>query len=85
MIGPLPAATLRRWVRHLAVLLAGVIAGGRAIGAAQACAEARRWSARDPSEAEALRSFCQVDAAVALLSLAIAALVWWLLRPANRS
>jgi hypothetical protein len=63
------------------VLLAGIIAGSRAVDAVRAWVEWRRAVAIDPSAADAYRSFCIVDTTVALLSLCIAVLVWWLLRP----
>jgi hypothetical protein len=68
-------------VRYVVVLLAGIIAGGRAVDAVQAWREWHRWAERDPSAAEAYRTFWMVDVAVAALSLAMALLIWWLLRP----
>jgi hypothetical protein len=68
-------------VRYVVVLLAGIIAGGRAVDAVQAWREWHRWAERDPSAAEAYRTFWMVDVAVAALSLVIALLIWWLLRP----
>jgi hypothetical protein len=62
------------------VLLTAFIAGGRLIGAYQVGREWRTWAARDPSAAEAYRTFFVVDLVSGLLSLAIAGLVWWLLR-----
>jgi hypothetical protein len=38
----------------------------------------------DPSAADAYRMFFLENTAVALLSLAIAGLIWWLLRPRPR-
>jgi hypothetical protein len=67
-------------VRYAVVLLTGFIAGGRAVDAVHAWREWHRVSASDPSAADAYRTFCMVDSAVAVVSLAIAALVWWLLR-----
>jgi hypothetical protein len=68
-------------VRYGLVLLAGIIAGGRAVDAVQAWREWHRWAERDPSAAEAYHTFWVVDVAVAALSLAMALLIWWLLRP----
>jgi H+/Cl- antiporter ClcA len=68
-------------VRYGVVLLAGIIAGGRAVDAVQAWREWHRWAQRDPSAADAYRTFWMADLAVAALSLAIAILIWWLLRP----
>jgi hypothetical protein len=53
-------------IRYLVVLVTGFIAGSRTVAAAQS------WKEWD---------LVLEHAAVALLSLAIAALVWWLLRP----
>ncbi|HZN96800.1 MAG TPA: hypothetical protein VFB61_03650 [Gemmatimonadales bacterium] len=68
-------------IRYLVVLLTGFIAGSRIVGAAQSWMEWQRWSALDPSSAGAYRQSFLENTAVALLSLTIAALVWWLLRP----
>jgi hypothetical protein len=68
-------------IRHLVVLVTGFIAGSRTVDAARSWIEWHRWDKQDPSGADAYRQFFMVDIAVALLSLAIAGLVWWLLRP----
>jgi hypothetical protein len=68
-------------VRYGIVLLAGIIAGGRAVDAVQAWREWHRWVERDPSAADAYRTFWMVDVGVAVLSLAMALLIWWLLQP----
>jgi hypothetical protein len=68
-------------IRYVVVLLAGTIAGGRAVDALQAWREWHRWAERDLSAAEAYRTFWMVDVAVAALSLVMALLIWWLLRP----
>ena len=68
-------------VRYLVVLLTGFIAGGRAIDAVRTWQEWHTWVQRDPSAAEAYKTFFLVNAAAAGLSLTIAGLVWWLLRP----
>jgi hypothetical protein len=72
-----------RWIRYAVVLVTGIIAGGRVVDAAQAWSEARRAAVTDPSAADAYRTFALVDGAIALCSLAIAGLVWWLLRPSS--
>lgn len=72
---------LREWVRYGIVLLAGIIAGGRTVGAWQAYRKSLALREVDPSGADAYRTFAQVDLAVALSCLAVAVLVWWLLRP----
>jgi hypothetical protein len=68
-------------VRYLVVLVTGIIAGSRSVDAIKAW---QNWQARavqNPSGSDAYRTFFLVDTAVALLSLSIAGLVWWLLRP----
>jgi hypothetical protein len=73
-----------RWtvgVRYAVVLLTGIVAGGRAVDALEAWREWHLWAARDPSAADAYRTFWMVDVAVAATSLLVALLVWWLLRP----
>jgi hypothetical protein len=68
-------------VRYLVVLLTGFLAGSRAVDAVQSWNEWHRQLATDPSAADAYYTFFLVDLAVAAVSLSIAALVWWLLRP----
>jgi hypothetical protein len=66
-------------VRHLVVLFTGFLAGSRAVDAGLAW---RSWQGSGGSpDAAANREYFLVDLAVAVLSLTIAALVWWLLRP----
>jgi ABC-type sulfate transport system permease component len=72
-------------VRYIVVLLAGFLAGSHAVDAAHSWQEWHTWAVRDPSGAEAYRAYFLVSLAVALLSLSIAALVWWLLRPKEPS
>jgi hypothetical protein len=67
-------------VRHVVVLLTGFIAGGRTVDAVRAWREWHRLGASDASAAAAYRAFCLIDSAAAVVSLVIAALVWWLLR-----
>ena len=68
-------------IRYAVVLLTGFIAGSRTVDAARSWQEWHAWSLQDPSGADAYRTFFLVNMAVALLSLCIAGLVWWLLRP----
>lgn len=68
-------------LRYLVVLVTGFIAGSRTIDAVRAWREWHTWAVRDPSAADAYRTFFLVSAAIALGSLLIAGLVWWLLRP----
>jgi hypothetical protein len=73
-------------VRYLVVLLTGFLAGSRAVDAVQSWKEWHGQRATDPSSADASYTFFLVDLATAALSLIIAVLVWWLLRPhAERS
>ena len=74
-------ATLTHWARYVAVLLAGFIAGGRIVSAIHAWREWHTWTERDPSGADASRTFFMVDMAIVALTLSIAGLIWWLLRP----
>jgi ABC-type sulfate transport system permease component len=67
------------------VLIAGFIAGDRVVDAVHSWQEWHQWLVRDPSAAEAYQTVFRVSAAVAALSLAIAVLVWWLLRPVEGS
>jgi hypothetical protein len=71
-------------IRYAVVLLTGFIAGGRSVDAVRAWNEWQNWKVRDPSGADLYRTSFLMDMASALVSLAIAALVWWLLRPKAR-
>jgi hypothetical protein len=73
--------SVRNAIRYGIVLVAGIIAGSRAVSALQAWQQWRLWRERDPSGADGYRSFAEVDTVIAVLSLAIAVLIWWLLRP----
>jgi uncharacterized membrane protein SpoIIM required for sporulation len=72
---------VRGIVRHGVVVLCGVIAGSRVIELGTAIAESRRVGGTYPAAAQALRTVVMVDAAIVIVSLVIAALVWALLRP----
>jgi hypothetical protein len=71
-------------IRYAVVLLTGFIAGSRTVDAARSWREWHAWSLQDASGADAYRTFFLVNMAVAILSLCIAGLVWWLLRPGAR-
>jgi hypothetical protein len=71
-------------VRYVVVLVTGFIAGSRTVGAVQYWREWQLWSQREPAAAVAYRSAFTTDLIVAALSLALAGLVWWLLRPTAR-
>jgi hypothetical protein len=68
-------------VRYVVVLITGFVAGSRVVDAIRSWQEWHKWSTLDPSGAEAYKTFFLVNAAAAALSLAIAGLVWFLLRP----
>jgi hypothetical protein len=70
---------VRAVVRYGVVLVAGVIAGGRAVSAFQALQQWRIWRERDPSAADAYLTFAEVDATIAVVSLVFALVVWWIL------
>ena len=75
-----------REIGRYAVALAGsIFAGGRAIEAVRSWQQYRVWRERDPSGAASYLTFAQVDVAVAVTSILLAALVWWLLRPGLNS
>jgi hypothetical protein len=67
-------------VRYAAVLLGGFIAGGRIVSAIHAWREWHTWAERDPSGADAYRTLFMVDLGIVAVALALAGLVWWLLR-----
>jgi hypothetical protein len=68
-------------IRYVVVFVTGFIAGNRAIDAIRSWQEWHSWAARDPSGADAYKTFFMTNAMAAAVSLAIAGLVWWLLRP----
>jgi hypothetical protein len=71
---------VRTVIRYAVVVLCGVVAGSRAVDLAQTVMELRRV-ASFPAAAQALQTLAIVDAAIVIVSLVIAALVWSLLRP----
>lgn len=68
-------------IRYIVVLVTGFIGGSHVVDAIRSWQEWQIWAARDPSGAEAYKTSFMANAVVAALSLAIAGLVWWLLRP----
>ena len=72
---------LAQALRHLVVLLTGLLAGSRTIDAVRSWRDWHSWAVRDPSAADAYKTFFMVNAAIALVSLLLAGLVWWLLQP----
>lgn len=82
-LGPMKPAL--QFVRFAVVLTGGILAGGRGVEAVRAWREWRNWLAIDPSGADAYWKFFLMNTAAALISLCLAALVWHLLRPGQRS
>lgn len=76
-----PTRTIAQVTRYTVVLLGGFIAGGRMVSAIHAWREWHTWEDVDPSGADAYRTFFLMDLSVLALSVVIAGLVWWLLRP----
>jgi hypothetical protein len=74
-------SSLRNILRYSIALLGGTIAGVGAVSAIESWQQYRAWTGRDPSAAEAYLSFAATNSAVVILSVALAWLVWWLLRP----
>jgi hypothetical protein len=70
--------------RHLVVLVTGFLAGSRTVDAVRSWRDWHTWVVRDPSAADAYRSFFLVNAVAALVSFLLAGLVWWLLRPKSQ-
>jgi hypothetical protein len=77
----MPFAALRNLARYAVVLLAGIIGGSRIVEAYLTWQRYREVRGSDPSGADAAPTFAPADLAIVLLCLAIAGLVWWLLRP----
>ena len=80
MNAPVEARQVRQIARYAIVLLAGALAGVRIVSAGKAWQQYLSWRERDPSGAHAYLTFAQVDAAIAVISISLASLVWWLLR-----
>jgi H+/gluconate symporter-like permease len=71
-------------VRYVVVLVTGFIAGSRCVDAVRSWHEWRVLATTDHSAAEAYRTFLVMNTLIATVSLGIAGLVWWLLRPHPR-
>jgi hypothetical protein len=80
MNAPVNLRQMRQIARYAVVLLAAALAGDRIVSAAQAWQQYLSWRERDPSGADAYLTFAQVDAAIVVISISLAALVWRLLR-----
>ena len=80
MNAPVRLSQMRHIVRYAVVLLTGALAGVRMVSAALAWQQYLSWRERDPSGAEAYLTFAQADAAIVIISISLAGLVWWLLR-----
>ena len=72
-------------VRYVVVLVAGFLAGSRVVDAVQTWREWRIAGAAGSPAAAELYDYFLRDLGVTALSLALAALIWWLLRPAAAS
>jgi hypothetical protein len=68
-------------LRHLLVVIGGVVAGEQAVEAIGAWQEWHTWVHSDPSAADAYRTFFWLNSAAAVVSVTLAALLWHLLRP----
>jgi len=74
---------LRNIVRSCVVLLTGIIAGGRAISAVKSLEQYQAMRMTEPSRAEPYLSAAAHDLGIVALSVTLAGLVWWLLRPSS--
>jgi hypothetical protein len=83
--GSLTHPVVPAWVRHGIVLVGGFVAGSRGISAISAWRAWRDLAASDPSGAELYQTTAMLDLAVVVVSLALAALAWWFLRPPRGS
>jgi hypothetical protein len=72
---------VRTLTRYAVVLVAGFIAGGQLVGAAQAWREWHRWAISDPSAADLYRTNFWIAVTIAALSLSLGWLIFRLLRP----
>ena len=71
----------RTWARYGVVLAGGFIAGNRAVDAVEAWRHWRELAVSDPSAAELYQTTFWLDLGIAAVSVGLACLVWWLLRP----
>ena len=76
---------LKNIVRTCLALLAGIIAGGRAVSAFKSFKLYHAMTMTDPSRAEPYLTVAAYDLGILVLSVTIAGLVWWLLRPSSAS
>ena len=67
--------------RYVIVLIMGFLAGSHVVDAVQSWNAWRAGAAHDASSAGAFRAYFWQSLAIALVSLALAGLTWWLLRP----
>jgi hypothetical protein len=74
-------ASIRNILRYAIVLVGGSIAGVAGVTAVESWQQYRIWTGRDSSAAQAYLSFAANNSAIVVLSLALAWLLWWLLRP----
>jgi hypothetical protein len=77
--------SLKNILRSCVVLLAGIIAGGRAVSAVQSLQQYHAIATTEPSRAEPYLTVAAHDLGILALSFALAGLVWWLLRPSSAS
>ena len=75
--------SLKYIVRSCVALLAGMTAGGRAVGAVQSLEQYYAMRMTDPSRAEPYLAVATYDLSIVALSVTLAGLVWWLLRPSS--
>jgi hypothetical protein len=73
------------WLRHGIVLVGGFVAGSRGISAIAAWRAWHDLAASDPSGAELYQTTAMLDLGIVAVSLALAGLGWWLLRPPKGS
>lgn len=71
------------WVRHGVALVGGFVAGSRGIAAVEAWRMWHDLAATDPSGAELYQTTALLDIGIVVVTLCLAALAWWLLRPAK--
>jgi hypothetical protein len=72
---------VRDAIRYGIVLLGGFIAGSKLISAVQSLQQWRTGRESDPSAADLYLTSAEIDSAIAVISLALAVLLWWSLRP----
>jgi hypothetical protein len=75
--------SLKNIVRSCVALLAGIIAGGRAVSAVRSLEQYHAMRMAEPSQAEPYLTLAAYDLGILVLSVTLAGLVWWLLRPSS--